>query len=50
MKLIDETVQEGARKHKACEILGITLRTLQRWRHQPVENPPTDPVSVLFGE
>ena len=37
MKLIDETVQEGARKHKACEILGITLRTLQRWRHQPVD-------------
>ncbi len=32
MSLIDETVASGARKHKACEILGISLRTLQRWQ------------------
>lgn len=31
--LIDETVSAGARRHKACEVLGITPRTLRRWRH-----------------
>ena len=29
--LIDEAVAGGARKFKACEELGITIRTLQRW-------------------
>ena len=28
---INEAVQAGARKHRACEEAGITLRTLQRW-------------------
>ncbi len=37
MSLIDETVASGARKHKACEILGISLRTLQRWQIGPVD-------------
>ncbi len=30
--LIDEAVQAGARQHKACAVLGITCRTLRRWR------------------
>lgn len=30
--LITETRQAGAREEKACAELGITLRTLQRWR------------------
>ena len=30
--LIDEAVAAGARKHKACAVLGITDRTLRRWR------------------
>ena len=29
--LIEEASKHGARKHKACELLGVTLRTLQRW-------------------
>lgn len=29
--LIDEAVESGARRAKACEMLGISLRTLQRW-------------------
>jgi transposase InsO family protein len=29
--LIDEAIAAGTRKHKACEILEITLRTYQRW-------------------
>lgn len=31
-KLIDEAVASGARKARACEVLEISLRTLQRWR------------------
>jgi transposase InsO family protein len=30
--LIDEATAAGARQHKACEVLGITARTLRRWR------------------
>ncbi len=30
--LIDEAVAHGARMHKACTVLGITDRTLRRWR------------------
>ena len=29
---IDEACADGARQSKACEVLGITSRTLQRWR------------------
>ncbi len=30
--LIDEAVAAGARGHNACDVLGITGRTLRRWR------------------
>ena len=29
---VDETVANGARRHQVCVCLGISLRTLQRWR------------------
>lgn len=32
IELIDEVVSLGARQKKACELIGIALRTLQRWR------------------
>lgn len=32
VKLIDEAVASGARIAKACEVLEINVRTLQRWR------------------
>jgi putative transposase len=32
--LIDEAIESGARQVKACEIIGISERTLQRWRKQ----------------
>ena len=32
MTLIDEAVANGARRHKACEVLGVSCRTLRRWR------------------
>lgn len=31
MKLIAEACKAGARKRKACELLGITIRTYERW-------------------
>ena len=33
---VDEANAAGARRHKACELLGIAPRSLQRWR-QPGE-------------
>src|SRR5690625_7601086 len=30
--LIDDAVASGARHFKACEVLGISARTLRRWR------------------
>ena len=35
IQLVDEAVDTGARRHKACEILGISVRTLQRWKKEP---------------
>ena len=32
LTLIDEAVNSGARLNKACEILGISVRTTERWR------------------
>ena len=36
MELIDEAVHRGCRKVKACEALGLTVRTVQRWRRAGV--------------
>jgi transposase len=33
IRMIDEAVAIGARLSKACEILGLSDRTIQRWRH-----------------
>jgi putative transposase len=30
--LIDEAVASGARVEKACDVVGISTRTLERWR------------------
>ncbi len=38
MTLIDEAVKSGARKWKACEIMNITMRTLERWESNPAED------------
>lgn len=38
MDLIAEAVANGARKRKACEILGITIRSVQRWEQKGVED------------
>ena len=33
LQLIDQAVTAGARQHLACELLGLSERTVQRWRH-----------------
>ena len=33
VELVAEAIDNGSRKHKACEILDISIRTLQRWEN-----------------
>ena len=35
VSLIEEACKAGARQNKACALLGITERTLQRWKQTP---------------
>ena len=37
-KLVKEAVHSGCRKAKACEALGLSLRTVQRWERGGVED------------
>ena len=32
LRWVEEAQEQGARRHQACQLLGIGLRTLQRWR------------------
>jgi len=50
--LVDEAVVGGARQDKACELLGLDARTLQRWRKKGVGDdlragPKTAPKNSL---
>jgi transposase InsO family protein len=36
--LIEEAHSNGARYHKACEVVGISLRTLQRWKRGELQD------------
>jgi transposase InsO family protein len=38
IQLIREAVMQGARKHKACEILGLSLRAVQRWEKNGLDD------------
>jgi len=41
--LVDEAVKNGAREIKACELIGISQRTLTRWRkNEAIENEGQD--------
>lgn len=42
LSLIDQAVAEGARREKACEVVGITARCLQRWRSTPTPGDLVD--------
>ena len=35
--LVEEAVGRGARFGKACDVIGLPARTLQRWIHKPVD-------------
>jgi putative transposase len=35
MKMIDEAIACGARKAAACALVGVSIRSLQRWRFSP---------------
>lgn len=53
--LVDKAVATGARLKPACAVLGLTARTLQRWRHAPFSQdgrmgPRTAPVHQLSSE
>ena len=50
LDLIREAVQAGARKIKACEILDLELRTIERWEHNLLDRrcgPHNKPANAL---
>lgn len=52
VKLISEAVTNGARRAPACRVLGISLRTLQRWeteagREDQRQGPHSGPANTL---
>lgn len=52
LQWIHEAVTAGAREEKACEMLGLSVRTVQRWKLDPEgddrrEGPHTRPANAL---
>jgi len=50
LDLVDKTVAAGARLSRACAAVGITPRTVQRWRHAPDDRrsgPRREPANAL---
>ena len=50
--LVDEAVTAGARRERACDVLGLTERSMQRWRRADVGDdgrmgPRTRPANAL---
>lgn len=43
IKLIEEAKANGAREHKACEVIGISHRTLFRWKNSKTPNEDQRP-------
>lgn len=55
LRLVTETVTGGGTQAKACEMLGVTEKTVQRWRLLPVmedrrQGPHTVPANKLSNE
>jgi putative transposase len=46
IELIEEAVTAGARRREACALLGLSLRTLQRWGDEPGEDQRKGPLSA----
>ena len=55
LALLDEAITAGARQFKACEVLGLSERTIQRWRQQEGgedlrQGPKTSPHALSKAE
>lgn len=55
LALLDEAVTKGARFERACETIGLSCRTVQRWREDPHgederTGPKSKPVHALTPE
>ncbi|MFO7915358.1 MAG: DDE-type integrase/transposase/recombinase [Candidatus Krumholzibacteriales bacterium] len=53
--MVSEAAEAGARRWKACEVLGISLRTLQRWQRCPCKGdqrrgPKSKPANSLSDQ
>jgi len=46
MQLVDEAIQAGARQARACDVLGISTRTLERWRTEGLEDQRRGPAQL----
>jgi len=51
LKLIEDAVKDGARRAKACAVVGLSPRSAERWRAKPAEDgrqgPKTAPPNKL---
>jgi len=52
IELVGEAVYNGARKDKACDVLGVSVRTMERWEGKPEKGdmrkgPITEPANKL---
>lgn len=55
LRLVAETIIDGASQEKACEMLGVTEKSVQRWRLLPAledqrHGPKTEPANKLSPE
>ena len=46
VKLINDAISAGARQHKACEVVGLSVRTLQRWQVDGCVFPDKRPIAI----
>jgi transposase InsO family protein len=46
IELINEAVEAGARRENACAVVGLSARTLERWRGEHVEDMRRGPKTV----
>jgi transposase InsO family protein len=55
LQVIDEAVASGATQARACDVAGLDVRTIQRWRHRPDSDdlrrgPHATPANKLTAE
>lgn len=55
LRLVEETVADGASQAKACDYLGVTEESVQRWRQSPTlednrRGPKSEPANKLSFE